>query len=214
MAQFGGKMASPRTARSLLWGCSVRRGLRIATLSLALGAPCAAACDPFDAPEAVGFSMHGSSSADVAAALASIADGGYRGPAFSHATREPYPSTVALGAFIDEWVSTAGYAEYSMVAPDAGGSGARLPAGSMIVRAVVDGNDVVSKLTIMLKGPAGYNPALGDWCFAETDPSGAPLEDDAGALVGRMSACYGCHLPRAGDDFLFGVPPGDRAPAE
>ena len=57
--------------------------------------------------------------------------------------------------------------------PDATGSGAQLPAGSMIVRAVIDADaGAVARLTVMLKGPAGYNPALGDWWFAETDPWG------------------------------------------
>ena len=111
-------------------------------------------------------------------------------------------------------VSTAGSLEYAKVQPDAGDSGARVPPGTLIVRAVVDANDAVSKLTLMLKGPAGTNPDLGDWWFAETDPSGVPLDDDAGALVGRLTGCYGCHLPRSGDDFLFGVPPDDRPASE
>ncbi len=150
------------------------------------------------------------SEVDAVAALASIADGGYRGAAFTHATRTPYASAVATGSFVDEWVTSASYAEYSKVSPDAGDSGVVLPVGSTVVRAVVDANDDVIKLTVMLKGPAGYNPALGDWWFAETDPWGTPLSDDAGTLVGRLSGCYGCHVPRGGDDFLFGVPLDDR----
>jgi hypothetical protein len=184
----------------------------------------ASACDPFNAPEPLGFDMPGSSGdptiddaggaaqaeVDTDAALATIANGGYRGVAFTHATRTPYPSTVAIGFFVDEWVTSSSYAEYSKVEPDAGDSGAWLPPGSMVVRAVVDADADVTKLTVMLKGPAGYNPALGDWWFAETDPWGTPLTDDAGTLAGRLPDCYGCHLPRSGDDFLFGVPLDDR----
>lgn len=200
--------------------------IRIATLSAAVGA---CACDPFNAPEAAGFEMHGSSSddpiaddastsssvqIDAGAMLALIADGGYRGPGFTHATKTPYASAVATGSFVDEWVSSNGYADYSKVQPDASDSGAFLPVGSMIVRAVVDADAEVTKLTVMLKGPNGYNPSLGDWWFAETDPSGTPLTDDAGTLAGRLSDCYGCHLPRSGDDYLFGVPLDDRPPTQ
>lgn len=197
----------------------VRAYIGMATLSAIVGA---SGCDPFNAPEAVGFDMPAATSdpsssdsgaapqVDTSAALATIADAGYRGDAFTHATRTPYPSAVATGSYVDEWVSSTAYAEYSKVQPDASGSGVVLPPGSMVVRAVVDANDVVSKLTIMLKGPSGYNPDLGDWWFAETDPSGVPLTDDAGVLAGRLSACYGCHVPRSTDDFLFGVPLDDR----
>jgi hypothetical protein len=194
----------------------------LTALSLCLGA---SACDVFNAPEPVGFNMPVTTrdpsatqeaglsalpEVDTSAALEAIADGGYRSAAFVHATKTPYASAAVAGALVDEWVSASAYAEYSKVQPDATGSGAQLAPGSMIVRAVVDSNDVVSKLTVMMKGPSGYNPALGDWWFGETDPSGLPLTDDAGALTGRLSDCYACHIPRSGDDYLFGIPTSDR----
>jgi hypothetical protein len=200
----------------------VRAALHVTAVSLALSAPCATACYVFAAPEPVGFEMSsggpsvpdaGASPADdidTDTALAPIVDGGFRSAAFTHATLTPYPSVGAPGSFVDEWVSSGSYALYSEVQPDAGGSGVQMPPGSMIVRAVVDSNDDVAKLTVMLKGPAGYNPALGDWWFAETDPSGVPLTDDAGVIAGRLSGCYPCHVPRSGDDYLFGVPLDDR----
>ncbi|MGD0526401.1 MAG: hypothetical protein ABSE49_14715 [Polyangiaceae bacterium] len=201
--------------------------LRVMLVSLGsgvVGGLGASACDPFNEPSSMDFEPRPGVSepaaaadggetppeVDSVAALASIADGGYRGAGFTHATLTPYPSTVATGSFVDEWVSSASYAEYSRVSPDAGDSGVVLPVGSTVVRAVVDSNDDVIKLTVMLKGPAGYNPALGDWWFAETDPWGTPLSDDAGTLIGRLAACYGCHVPRSGDDYLFGVPLDDR----
>jgi hypothetical protein len=190
-------------------------------------------CDAFNAPQPEGFAMPTSNDQpdqpdpstasdassdggsgqqlDIVQTLAPIVDGGYRDSvAFTHATRTPYPSTVATGSYIDEWVSTFAYAQYSKVQPDADDAGVVMPVGSMVVRAVVDENDVVSKLTVMFKGPSGYNSELGDWWFAETDPSGNPLTDDAGVLAGKLTECFGCHVPRSDEDFLFGVPLDDR----
>jgi hypothetical protein len=199
-------------------------------VSLSFGAACAAGasgCDPFNEPEPVGLEARTSSGeptaddaggaasqpeVDTVAVLTSIADGGYRGTGFTHATSVPYASAVATGSMVDEWVSSGSYAEYSKVQPAASGSGALMPVGSVVVRAVMDPDAGVTKLTVMLKGPAGYNPALGDWWFAETDPWGTPLTDDAGVLAGKLTDCYGCHLPRSGDDYVFGVPLDDRPP--
>jgi hypothetical protein len=187
-------------------------------------------CDVFNAPEPQGFSQPtpydpippgtsatsdagqdgGAPEVDMAATLAVIADAGYRGDAFVHAVRKPYPSSVAQGSNIDEWITAEAFDEYELVAPDESTPGVQLPQGTMIVRAVVDSDNEVSKLTVMFKGPPGYNGALDDWGYAVTDPSGAPLRDDAGVLFGRLSQCYSCHLPRSEEDFLFGVPSGDH----
>jgi hypothetical protein len=142
--------------------------------------------------------------------LASVANEAYEtSPDYAHATRTPYPSTAAAGASIDEWVTASAWAEYAKINPLAPGSGAKVPVGTVIVRAVINAAGTTTKLTLMAKGPPGYNPDIGDWWFGETDPYGAPLKSDAGALTGRMTECYSCHLPRANDDFLFGVPQND-----
>ena len=75
----------------------------------------------------------------------------------------------------------------------------------MIVREVLDGSGALAKLTMMAKGPVGYDPTLGDWWFAETDALCNPLMDGSSELVGKIEACHECHADRAGDDFLFGV---------
>jgi hypothetical protein len=147
-----------------------------------------------------------------AGVLASIVGGAYAtSTTFTHAARAPYPSSAAQGASIDSWVSADAWPVYATISPDVAGSGAKLPAGTTIVRAVLGASGAVTKLTLMAKGPPGYNPALGDWWFGETDATGAPLDDDAGALTGRVIACYSCHLARATDDYVFGVPAADRA---
>lgn len=119
----------------------------------------------------------------------------------------PYVS--AIGDF-DINVFVAGdAADYRRIHPETTGSGATVTPGTVIVRAVLDASGNVSKLTLMAKGPPGYDPSIGDWWWGVTDPTGTPLVEDGVTQVGRLTACHTCHLPRAGDDFLFGVPAGE-----
>jgi len=148
---------------------------------------------------------------DDTAVLSSIAGAAFETSAqYSKATRAPYASTAAVGDDISEWVTAAALATYDSISPTVTGSHASLPAGTTIVRQVLEPDGGVAKLTLMVKGPPGYNPDLGDWWFGETDPSGTPLTSDAGVLMGRLSQCYSCHLTRNDDGYLFGVPSSDR----
>jgi hypothetical protein len=158
-----------------------------------------------------GATPHPTADMDPTKALASIANGLYEtSTSFKRVSRVPYPSSAAQGMWIDNWISSDAYGEYAKVTPDAHGSNAALPEGAMIVRAVVNAKDETTKLTLMIKGPKGYNPELGDWWFGETDPNGVPLMENGAPLTGRLTQCYSCHIPRSGDDFLFGVPQVDR----
>jgi hypothetical protein len=150
---------------------------------------------------------------DAATILEAIANNRYvSSPLFAKVTQTPYPSTATQGAFISEWVSTFAAAAYASIDPD-GGSTATVPVGTTIIRAVLSRDGGVQKLTLMTKGPAGYNSDLGDWWFGVTDSDGEPLKNDAGTELGRMASCYGCHVPHKGDDFLFGVPADDHTDA-
>jgi len=149
---------------------------------------------------------------DDASILASIAGGAYRhGAQFAAVSGAPYPSAAAAQTDIDVFVTAADYAMYTRISPDQSGSGASLAPGATIVREVMDGSGVVSKLTLMVKGPPGYNPTVGDFWFGVTTPDGTPVVDNGVTQLGKLSACYGCHMPRATDGFLFGVPTADRA---
>lgn len=126
--------------------------------------------------------------------------------AFTQINRAPYAST--LGAFnLDVYISQDART-YRRIHPETTGSGVVLPPGTLIVRQVLDAQGQVTKVTLMAKQAAGYDPTLGDWWFGVTDPAGVPLEDASGPQVGRMTECHGCHIPRAQDDYLFGVPQG------
>lgn len=116
----------------------------------------------------------------------------------------PFPSQ--LGSFLVSLYVSAGQDEYNKIHPSAVGSHAQLPVGAVIVREVFGSDGKVAKLTVMGKGPAGYDPRLGDWWFAVTDPNGRPLVENGHTQEGQLTACHSCHNARAQDDFLFGAP--------
>jgi len=128
---------------------------------------------------------------------------------FARINRAPYAST--LGAFDIDVSINQDARDYRKIHPETSGSNVVMPVGTVIVREVLDANGAVTKITLMGKGPPGYDATLGDWWFGVTDPSGVPLPaTNGGVQVGRLTECHGCHLPRATDDYLFGVPRVDQ----
>jgi hypothetical protein len=95
---------------------------------------------------------------------------------------------------------------YKQIHPERMSANVAVARGTVIVREVLDGAGRVTKLTLMAKGPAGYDPSLGDWWFAVTDPRGVPLVENGVVQAGRLTQCHDCHDDRTRDDFLFGVP--------
>ena len=117
--------------------------------------------------------------------------------------RGPYTST--LGPFTINCYVTGDVVDYRKIHPDQAGANVTVARGTVIVREVLDASARVTKLTVMAKGPPGYDPSLGDWWFAVTDPRGVPLEENGAVLRGRLTQCHDCHVDRSRDDFLFGV---------
>ncbi|HXX69537.1 MAG TPA: hypothetical protein VEK07_20300 [Polyangiaceae bacterium] len=156
---------------------------------------------------------------DAQAALSQIANQAYtKSPAFTQASTL-YPSTKDPVDII-EWVSADAAAAYAQIAPDVDAADVSLPTGSIVVRAVYAladaGSDgAVQYLTVLVKGPPGTNPIVGDWWFGVTDPDGNPLLlPDGGPEVGfpMTGTCESCHNARGSSvDYLFGVPASDRA---
>ena len=136
----------------------------------------------------------------------------YRDPEMFDQISEPYPSALAGTAWIQLYSLRSATSQFDRIAPEVNGSNAVIPAGGIIVREVLDDSMTPLRLTVMAKGPAGYNPNLGDWYFAVSNLQGVPQVKDGVPRSGRMVDCYGCHVPRAGDDYLFGVPMIDREP--
>jgi hypothetical protein len=127
-------------------------------------------------------------------------------PAFVRLNRDAYATALPSAALIDVYVNRQALAPYAAIVPESDGSGAIVPEGTMIVRAVHGDPGGPQTLTLMYKGPDGYNPDLGDYWFGVTDTSGAPKVENGVEQVGRLEQCYGCHAERAADDYLFGVP--------
>lgn len=118
---------------------------------------------------------------------------------FAKIDRRSYMSTLGafdINVFVHGSVNT-----YRSIHPEETATTAmKMDVGTVIVREVLDANGQVAKLTLMAKGPAGYDSTLGDWWFGEADPMGNPTK------MGRLTECHSCHVPRATEDYLFGVP--------
>ena len=130
--------------------------------------------------------------------------------AFVQVNDTPYASALGGEAIINLYISAHAFTAYAAIDPETSDTGVILPDGAIIVREVTDAAGNVTKLTLMAKGPAGYNPDLGDYWFAVTEADGTPVVENGATRVGRLEDCYSCHIPRAGDDFLFGVPADNR----
>jgi Cytochrome P460 len=124
--------------------------------------------------------------------------------AFARLNAEPYVTALESQDLVNVWISRQAFSEYQVIAPELSDSGVEVPEGTLIVREVLDDAGAVKTLTLMYKGPPGYNPEIGDWWWGVTDGQGQPTK------MGKLEECYSCHLDRAGDDFLFGVPRAER----
>jgi hypothetical protein len=131
-------------------------------------------------------------------------------PAFQKVNDTTFATGLGTGALIDVYVSQNGFAPYATIAPEATGTGAEVPEGTLIVREVKEPSGATKSLTLMYKGPKGYNPELDDFWFGVTDPDGVPVQQDGVARIGKLTDCYSCHLGRAQDGYLFGVAADNR----
>jgi hypothetical protein len=144
---------------------------------------------------------------DEAAVLADVAHGAFRtNTDFTEVNAQAYTSGLSATSKINVWVNKIGAADYEGIEPEVSNSHHTVAPGTVIVREVFDMTGTVTKLTLMVKGPVGYNSTVGDFWFGVTSPDGTPMMDNGEQQMGKLTACFSCHQTRAGDGFLFGVP--------
>ena len=69
-----------------------------------------------------------------------------------------------------------------------------------------DGAPGVDGLAVMIKQPAGYDPANNDWLYEMRTVDGAVMNDASGmAMSGKIGTCSTCHAAAAATDFLAGL---------
>ena len=66
----------------------------------------------------------------------------------------------------------------------------------------MDGDGKLDGLAVMIKKPAGYDPANNDWYYDMRDTSGTVMADPP---AGKVSMCIGCHAGYKANDFLAGT---------
>jgi hypothetical protein len=126
---------------------------------------------------------------------------------FTHVNSRTDASSV--GAFDINIYVQGDVSMYETVHPETTTTVAPFAVGTMIVREVLASDGSVQELTVMAKGPTGYDPTLGDWWFGVADAAGQPVVQDGVLQLGRLAGCHGCHVPRQTEDYLFGVPAAD-----
>ena len=68
--------------------------------------------------------------------------------------------------------------------------------GSMVLKYNLSPADEVKGITLMYK-VKGYNPAAGDWFWAQYSPTGAVQE------AGKPKSCIACHAEKADNDYIL-----------
>jgi hypothetical protein len=122
---------------------------------------------------------------DTTTVLDSISNAAYRTDGtFRLMNPKPYASAVSGVANVNVWVSAADYDDYARIDPEVSGSNANVKPGTTLIREVVDDTGTTDTLTVIVKGPSGYNPVVGDLWFAVTDPLGSPMNQSGYAMMG------------------------------
>lgn len=120
----------------------------------------------------------------------------------------PYLSSTHGNRYINN------YANEASTGYDSPTKGARMPAGSVIVKdsfEVTDAGDVLpGRLFVMEKLAAGSSQATADWRYIMIDADGTVIADTKSDTANKAEFCHVCHKVRSSRDFLFFVPPDFR----
>ncbi len=79
----------------------------------------------------------------------------------------------------------------------------KAPAGTVSIKEFdMMGDGTKTGLAVMIKKPAGYDPANGDWYYDMRDMSGNVMPDPP---AGKIAMCIQCHAGARSTDYLFGT---------
>ena len=90
---------------------------------------------------------------------------------------------------------------YRILAPTS--TTTHFPAGSMLVKEMLDAKGGPPVLTVMYKLAPGYDTKHGDWWRGRLSVDGSPTSPE---LVGRVGFCIGCHDAASATDHAYGLP--------
>jgi len=113
-----------------------------------------------------------------------------------------------MGMSVLVYVNTNAEAAFRGVDPEATNQAAAMPSGTIIVKEQQDDMGVVQALTIMAKGPQGYDPDHNDWWWGMADPQGNIID----GTRGKVAMCFNCHGGRAASDYVYGVETANQTP--
>jgi hypothetical protein len=169
---------------------------RLGALSGLAAISVATACDNDEAAQVTPFAI------DPAAIAVAATD--FDNGDLIRISREPVVSQHS-GDSVQVWVSKASESAYREVDPSVPTAG-ELPVGTVIVKEQRKSDGTLDVLTVMVKGPPGYAPATRDWHWQRVTPDGTITHQ------GQVDFCINCHTPRAGADWVFGVPTSRQTP--
>jgi hypothetical protein len=116
----------------------------------------------------------------------------------------PFPTKQHAGnALVNVYANALAEDRYRAIVPGgAAPAGFTFPAGSLLVKEMLDPSGGPSVLTAMYKRQAGYDPAHGDWWYGRLNSDGTPTNP---AYAGRIEFCVACHSGTARWDYAWGI---------
>ncbi len=107
---------------------------------------------------------------------------------FTQVNATPFVSQHASAAAVNVWASSEALDTYTGIDPtDTSATVDSFPAGSILIKEMLDASGTRTGLTAMAKGGEGGSPDAGNWWWGRLDASGALVQG------GTISFCIDCH---------------------
>lgn len=121
-------------------------------------------------------------------------------------------ATQHAASTVDIWVPTAVADLYYQIDPaDPEAAQVSFPAGAILIKRHFDDGGAGDGFTVMVKGPAGYDPDALGWWWARILDDGSFAQNNGADLKGNIDFCVGCHMPSSATDYVRGIDPAEHA---